>query len=80
MPDHLYMSVESAQICIAASNQDKRRSLLAEKKKGKKEEKKDGKGQDNNQAAQAIEQTGKKAGGINQGQAGESETIKVEDV
>jgi hypothetical protein len=80
MPDHLYMSVELAQIYIAASNQDKRRSLLAEKKKGKKEKKKDGKGQDNNQAAQAIDETGKKASGINQGQAGESETMKVEDV
>jgi G:T/U-mismatch repair DNA glycosylase len=67
--------------CIAASNQN-RRTLLAEKKKkeegkNKKEEKKeDDRGVEepkNNQAAQAIEQAGKKfGGGINQGQAGEA--------
>jgi hypothetical protein len=64
---------------VAASNQDRRRSLLAEKKKFNKEKREDAEKPKNNQAAQAIEQAGKKAGGINQGQAGESKKMKVED-
>jgi hypothetical protein len=75
MPDHLYMSVsvESAQSYVAASNQDRRRSLLAEKKIFNREKREDAEKPKNNQAAQAIEQAGKKAGGINQGQAGEDD-------
>jgi hypothetical protein len=72
--------------CLAASNQDRRRTLLAEKKKKKEEKnKKEGRKEDdfgaeepkNNQAAQAIEQAGKKfGGGINQGQAGELNRVR----
>jgi hypothetical protein len=65
---------------VAASNQNRRRSLLAEKKKVNKERKEDTAKPKNNQAAQAIEQAGRKAGGINHGQAGESKTMKVEDI
>jgi hypothetical protein len=66
--------------CPAAANQDRRRTLLAEKKKKEGKHKKEERKEDdlgveepkNNQAAQAIEQAGKKVGGsINQGQAGQ---------
>jgi hypothetical protein len=57
-------------LLFAASNQENRRSLLAEKKEFREK-----KGKKNNQAAQAIDQSKFFGGGINQGQAGEDSSL-----